>query len=239
MTAPFVHHLQYHSMTNYTDEILRGTASSIPGVDLATQAFLDKCKLVTGDIPSQAKPKSFLSFLKECQRLRERTSSGPSIVTPAMVKTEALDPVLGVSAWHASNFLWVTGYASKRMRSGLDLLILKKAFNPRASRIRPILPFDIESNTHNKSLGRYAIEFKLLINDYFMIMLGLTGLQQPVVSTYDLVVHSIASLAYQRVGVPKAPDFAPSPPDMTWSTQFAQRTVTHLLPMVEIYGAFH
>eukprot|EP00957_Ditylum_brightwellii_P021422 1616084-Ditylum_brightwellii.AAC.1 len=95
---------------------------------------------------------------KEVGRLQERTSSGPSMVTPAMIKTEVNDPYIANINGKASNFIWCTGYSPKLYREGLNLLIHNRSNNNRVSKLRPILLFDIEANMHNKRLGRFAIE---------------------------------------------------------------------------------
>eukprot|EP00957_Ditylum_brightwellii_P201642 15326568-Ditylum_brightwellii.AAC.2 len=141
------------------------------------------------------------------------------------------DTYLAQVSWQASNFPWLSGYSPDRYRKGLDLLIHKKPDNNRVNRLRPILLFDLEANMHNKRLGRFAMELAegnggiaeeqygsrkhkaadiqalntRLFYDY--VRLERTPATSPfidLVSNYDLVVHSIASLALQRVGVPKA-----------------------------------
>ena len=126
MTMPLVEHLQYHGMTDFSNEVLMGRPPQVEGIDEATQCYLDQLRAVDGHLPEPAKPFSFNQYLEEVQRLRERTSSGPSAVSPAMVKTEAKDDELGRIGWLASNFLWCSGYSSNRSREGLDLLIHKK-----------------------------------------------------------------------------------------------------------------
>eukprot|EP00957_Ditylum_brightwellii_P097932 7458650-Ditylum_brightwellii.AAC.1 len=100
---------------------------AIPHLDQHTQLYLDQLRRVDNAIVSKAEPMTFDEYVGEVKRLQERTSSGPSMVTPAMIKTEILDPYLADINWRASNFTWCTGYSPKRYREGLDLLIYKRS----------------------------------------------------------------------------------------------------------------
>ncbi len=179
-------------------------------------------------------PYPLKDYITEVTRLRERTSSGPSDVTPAMIKSEVLDSDLAEINWRLSNFSWVTGTAPKRWLQGLDLLIHKSKNDDRTSKLRPILLFDIECNMHNKRLGRHAMKQaeslgavapeqygsrKRLAADTqalnTRLFYDLVNLERSpavacfadLVSNYDLVAHNIASICLQRVNTPKAPTF--------------------------------
>ena len=56
---------------------------------------------------------SLEEYIKEVGLIRQETSSGPSHITPPMIKTEALDPELEEIGWRRFNFLWCTGYSTK------------------------------------------------------------------------------------------------------------------------------
>eukprot|EP00957_Ditylum_brightwellii_P054264 4110314-Ditylum_brightwellii.AAC.1 len=149
-----------------------------------------------------------------------------------MVKTEAVDPCISRINWHASNFTWCTGYLSIRFRQGTDLLIHKRAIDKWVIKMRSILLFDIDVNMHNKRLGREAMEkaeenggiapeqynnrkrlsaylqalnTRLFYNYILLEITPATSTFIDLVLNYDLVVHIIASLALQRVGMPKEP----------------------------------
>eukprot|EP00957_Ditylum_brightwellii_P163953 12482729-Ditylum_brightwellii.AAC.1 len=78
-------------------------------------------------------------------------------LTPAMIKTEALDPYISQVNWQSSNFPWRTGYSPDCFCHGLDLLIHKNPDNNRLHHLQPILLFDLEANMHNKRLDRVAM----------------------------------------------------------------------------------
>eukprot|EP00957_Ditylum_brightwellii_P072678 5523308-Ditylum_brightwellii.AAC.1 len=90
-----------------------GTAEPIIKIKEYIQLYLDQLRAVNGLILQPAKLVSFTQYLKEVKCLREHTSSGPSEITPAMVKIEALDPEMARVGWLASNFIWCSGYSSK------------------------------------------------------------------------------------------------------------------------------
>lgn len=234
MKEPLVKHLHYHGMTDYANDILLGTATPLFDPDDPVQKLLDQLEAVNGGPPSEAKPIPFLEYLDEVKLVREKTSSGPSDVTPAMVKAEATDPELAHQNWMSSNYVWCSGYSPDRFRTALDLLIHKKPGDNRVHRLRPIMLFDIECNIHNKRLGWFAMQraeecegvapeqygsrkhkaadIQALNTRLFYDLVRLhqtaaTSKFIDLVSNYDLVVHSIASLALQRVGTPREPIF--------------------------------
>eukprot|EP00957_Ditylum_brightwellii_P197554 15050705-Ditylum_brightwellii.AAC.1 len=77
-----------------------GTAPWFDEVDEYTQAYLDQLVSIKGHLPDKAELIPFPDFQLEDKRLREKTSSGPSDVTPAMIKTEVEDDYLAQIGWH-------------------------------------------------------------------------------------------------------------------------------------------
>lgn len=234
MTEPLVNLLHFHGMTRFGDEILKGIHQAPQSLDSPSKILLENLQAVNSSLPEPALPFPFQKYLKEVGLLRERTSSGSSDVTPAMVKAEVQDPELLSVNWMASNYTWCSGYSPERFRQGLDLPFHKTPGDIRAHRLRPIKLFDIEGNMHNKRLGRHSMELAEACNGvapeqygsrkcfaadiqalntrlfYDLVKLDklpATSTFIDLVSNYDLVVHSIASLSLQRVGTPKPPIF--------------------------------
>eukprot|EP00957_Ditylum_brightwellii_P047340 3596844-Ditylum_brightwellii.AAC.1 len=232
MNSPIIDLVGYTGVTDRADQILLGTSPNIPGIDKYNQLYIDQLRSVEGCLPESAKPVSFQQYHDEVKQLRERTSSSPSNVSPAMIKIELSNPILADVNWKASNFPWCTGYSPSRFRSGLDLLIHKRNNENRVNKLRPILLFGIEANMHNKMLskdamrraeacggvaseqfgsqrnksaGLHALNAHLFYDHVLLQKIPSTSVFIDLVSNYDLVVHNIASLALQRVGVPKAP----------------------------------
>eukprot|EP00957_Ditylum_brightwellii_P171350 13044174-Ditylum_brightwellii.AAC.1 len=84
MMEPLVDLLGYSGLTEKADQILFGTAPPIDGIDEYTQLYLDQLRAVDGCLLEPAEPVPFPHYLGELKRLRERTSSGPSGMSPAM-----------------------------------------------------------------------------------------------------------------------------------------------------------
>ena len=111
---------------------------------------------INGSLPDKYEPLSLHQYITEVNRLQKTTSSGPSGITPEMVKTQVLDPELAEIVWRRFNFPWCTGYSPKINRKGIDLLIHKYPNDCLPQGLHPILMFDIEAIIHNKPLVRYA-----------------------------------------------------------------------------------
>ena len=123
-----------------------------------TRKLLKHRRSVTGDLPEKASPTSLEDYIKKFLRLRESTPSGPSIVTPDIVKTEVTNPDLRELGLHTFNSPWCTGHPPKRYRRGIDLLIHKVPNSFRPHRLIPILLFNIEANLHNKNIGKITMK---------------------------------------------------------------------------------
>eukprot|EP00957_Ditylum_brightwellii_P096347 7338206-Ditylum_brightwellii.AAC.1 len=108
MTFPLVQDLEYLGINKAVDDILLGKSQPNEFIDEYTQAYLDQLVSVKGILPEDVSPIPFPTYIKEVNNLREKTSSGPSDVTLAMIKTEALDPHISQVNWQSSNFPWCT-----------------------------------------------------------------------------------------------------------------------------------
>ena len=86
-------------MTDYVNKILQGQASDITNLDICTKRYLQELAALTRLLPDKYQPISLEEYIKKVNRLKERTSSGPSDATLAMVKTEVLDPELTKIGW--------------------------------------------------------------------------------------------------------------------------------------------
>ena len=103
MISPLVNHLHFDGITKYGNDILLVRAADIPHLDIHTKIYLQELSTLTCSLPDQAQPISLEEYTEEVGRLREGTSSGTSSVTPAMVKTEFLDPELAKIGWRIFN----------------------------------------------------------------------------------------------------------------------------------------
>ena len=95
-------------MADYGYQIIIDTAQKIPELEANKNNFLQKLASIIGSITNKAETISFGQYITEFNRLRETPPSGPSYITPAMIKTEALDPELPEIGWRRFNFPWCT-----------------------------------------------------------------------------------------------------------------------------------
>ena len=77
-------------MADHGDQNILDIAQQLPELEANNNNFPQKLASITGSIHNKAEPISFGQYITEFNRLRETTPSGPSDITPAMVKTEAL-----------------------------------------------------------------------------------------------------------------------------------------------------
>ena len=94
MMYTLVNKLGYNDMKAWEEDILTVSDIGVEMGDVNTTTFLENLMSVIGAIPESASLITVLDYITEVNHLRESTSSGPSIVTPAMVKTESLNPEL-------------------------------------------------------------------------------------------------------------------------------------------------
>ena len=74
-------------MINDEDKILLGKAQAIPELEAYTNIFLHKLASITGTFPAESELIWFDQCIIKVKRLREKESSSPSDITPAILKT--------------------------------------------------------------------------------------------------------------------------------------------------------
>ena len=109
----------------FGEVLIIGQGSNLEGIEKFKQELLDQLGSVKGTLPEKSDPVPFGKYTKETRRLMEKTSSGPYIVTPVMVKTQATGMETSEILWMASNFTWFSGYYPALFREGLYLIIHK------------------------------------------------------------------------------------------------------------------
>ena len=88
---------------DYGDQIILYMAQKIPELEIDTNNFLQKLVSITGSLPEKSEPLSFDQYVTEVNRLQETKSSGPSYITPSMVKTQMMDPEPAKIVWGRFN----------------------------------------------------------------------------------------------------------------------------------------
>jgi hypothetical protein len=124
----------------------------------------------------------------------------------------------------------ITGYAPKRHRQGIDVMLLKKENVNDVDKLRTVVLFDSEANMNYKHLGRRAMKAAIKLHQIVpeqysrpnrssidhalnrqLVMDHQTYTREPYAlvsvdlkSCYDRINHTSASLALQRTGIHKA-----------------------------------
>ena len=148
------------------------------------------------------------------------------------MKASAMDPVLADFESSISQLPFSTGYAPSPWKEGTIVMIKKRIGLNKVTALRSIVLTEADFNFNNKMLGRRAISHAEAIHELapeqygsrknkcaidqalhkritydIMRQLKQSGLlcSNDAKSCYDRILHSVASLAYQRIGIPSQP----------------------------------
>ena len=86
MNPSLIQNIYYNGMTYYCDKIILGVAQQIPKLEADTNNLPQKLVSITGSLPNKYESLSFEQYISKVKCLQEITSSGPSDITPEMVK---------------------------------------------------------------------------------------------------------------------------------------------------------
>ena len=171
---------------------------------------------------------------KAWRRARETTSGGPSGYTFAHYKANCLPGAEDLADIDRAfvSIPYKTGYSPSLWQQGINCMLEKKKGNFRVDKLRAILVYEAEFNMANKILGRDAMFFAEDLQAVAWEQYGCrkehSAVNQSLNKTltcdlcrqkkqsfaicsndakscFDRVVHNIASLSLQRVGVPHSP----------------------------------
>ena len=175
---------------------------------------------------------SVTSHVEGWRKAKERTASGPSGITFAHFKAGTRDSVVSDFESMMSSIPYETGISPDRWQQGTNVMLEKQKGNFRVDKLRAILLYEADFNQNNKKLGREmmfkAEDLKAIAKEKFGSRSRLTAIDQSLnkrltydiirqkkrpgalcsndaKSCYDRIVHSVASLAMQRVGAPVEP----------------------------------
>lgn len=148
------------------------------------------------------------------------------------LKASASNTILSEFESSISHVPFWTGYVPEQWKEGIIIMIKKKIGLNTVQSLRSVVLTEADFNFNNKILGRRAIQHAEDINDIaqeqYGSRKGKSSIDQALnkrltydimrqtkfpgilcsndaKSCYDRVLHSIASLAYQRIGIPKPP----------------------------------
>jgi len=171
-------------------------------------------------------------FQEGWNKMKERTSAGISGIHFGQMKACAQSDYLSDFEASIANISYTTGASPSAWRQGVNVMIHKKLHEDLVTKLRTIVLTEADFNFNNKVLGRSTIYqaetchllpdeqygsrpnkcaidhvlHKRLTYDILRQMRQTGALcSNDAKSCYDRVVHSIACMAYRRLGVPSPP----------------------------------
>ena len=232
LVEPLRSELRWDANTPAGEQILQGTYNAPIGTHEYAQEFfneLQEAELTHPFTEHQITPDLFKDGWA---KMKEKTSAGMSGLHFGHLKTCAMDPVLAEFEASIANVPYSTGYTPHNWQTGISVMLHKKEHEDLVTKLRTITLLEADFNFNNKILGRATIQHaernnliakeqygsrprKQAIDHAFHKALTYDIIRQfrvPGVlcsndakSCYDRVAHSIASLAYRRLGVPDPP----------------------------------
>ena len=164
--------------------------------------------------------------------MKEKTSAGISGLHFGHMKACAMDDTLTEIESQIANIAYTTGYAPTAWKTGVSVMLKKKDNEDLVTKLRTITLLEADFNFNNKVLSKATIDHaeanNLIAKEQYGSRKHRSAVDHAVhkaltydiirqhrvpaalcsndaKSCYDRVVHAIASLAYQRLGVPKPP----------------------------------
>ena len=233
MIQPLRNELGFLGNTPAAEAILRGTYTFPQEVSQFSKELLQEFKRI--DPLSVPPPESIMStqdFIEGWKKMREQTSSGKSGLHFGHMKACTFSPTLSNFEATISHIPYTTGYVPNDWKKGVCCMIKKKANINKVTKLRTIVLTEADYNFSNKKLGRDSIRHAeandLIAPEQYGSRRGKSAIEHALnkrisydllrqlrcpgalcsndaKSCYDRIIHSIVSLAFQRLGIPKAP----------------------------------
>ena len=213
-------------------DILAGTYNPPPGTDQYTTEYL---KYLKKDPNLHSTPSSYITtkeFQESWRKMKERTSSGNSGIHFGHMKSSARSTFLSDFESTLAHIPYSSGISPESWKSSTNVMLQKKKKSKHVSLLRTICLFEADFNHNNKKLGRdmlycaeankaipkeqygsrknkrailHAVNKRLLYNIIHLQRKPAMLCSNDARSCYDRIVHSIASMACQRLGLPPEP----------------------------------
>ena len=225
--------LQYDALTEAGKEILRGEYNAPQGTDQYTKELLSQLKTIPYqyDRPPEAHI-SQKTYKEGWKKMKEATSAGISGLHFGHMKATTFDEGLIEFESAISSIPFTTGYSPPKWQYGVMVMLQKKAKVDLVDQMRTIVLTEADFNFNNKILGRLTLQkaetAKAIPKEQYGSRKGHSAIDHAInkrllydilrqtrrpgalcsndaKSCFDRVVHSIAMLAYQRLGIPSPP----------------------------------
>ena len=217
--------------TNACHDILQGTYVPCVPIDRYSRAFIAELKKPP-HIPSISTSYTADDYANGWRKMNEKITSGLSGIHFGHHKACSQHPTLSAFEAAMCAIPYQSGYSPTRYKMSVNAMLKKKQNKIEADQLRTILLLEADFNHLNKKLGRdlmhQAEKYQMIAPEQFGSRKHHSCIDQVIVkrlyydslrslrhngflcsndakSCYDRIVHSIASLAMQRVGMPLAP----------------------------------
>jgi hypothetical protein len=219
--------------TDACRDILRGEYVPPQGTPSFTREFLVQLQKPTAfSSPPPTASITKATFQSGWKKMKESTSSGISGLHFGHMKACAMRDFTSNFESSLSHIPYNTGYAPLAWSYGIDVMIQKKERLNLVSKLRTITLTEADFNFNNKVLGketlRHAEANNLIAKEQYGSRKGKSSIVHAInkrltfdimrqtrfngalcsndaKSCYDRILHSVASLAYQRLGIPMPP----------------------------------
>ena len=219
--------------TPEANDILNGRYTPPPGTNQYVAEFLQHLKYdknAFNDPPQEIV--STQDYTTGWKKKKERISAGKSGWTFSHSKTCIMNKSVADFEATMAHIPYVTGYAPKEWKIGVNIMIYKKANLDRVDKLRTIVLKEADANFNDGKLGRdmmnhaeihgmiakeqygsrkghcsidHAVNKRLTFDLLRLYRLPGALCSNDAKSCYDRVLHSIAALAMKRLGIPSPP----------------------------------
>lgn len=233
MRAPLRQLLGRYGDTEFCHSILRGQCTPPPNTPQYTRELFEHLQYALPTAPKAFE--SYFSkdnFQSGWKKMREHTSAGISGLHFGHLKACAMNDFISQFESSLSHLPFHTGYAPIDWQYGVNVMIQKKDRINLVTKLRTITLTEADFNFNNKLLGKQTLTFaeqhNLIAKEQYGSRKGKSAIDHAIhkrltfdimrqlrtngalcsndaKSCYDRIIHSIASIAYQRLGVPFPP----------------------------------
>jgi hypothetical protein len=234
MQSPLLDDFGYRQNRAAHEQVLQGVYQVPTTCDRATALLIQGLARPTTQ-PSHppCTPRTHITtedHIRGWKKQKERTSGGISGLHFGHYKAHIQERDLAAFDASLRSVAYTTGYSFRRWKKGLDVQLLKRTNDHRATQLRTILLLEPDHNMNNKVIGRDAMYAGERLNEHARDNYGgRKGLRAAEVSMnqtltynsiwarrgravimsndakgcYDRIAHTVVNLALQRLGVPK------------------------------------
>lgn len=233
MQGQLVQDLGYLGNTPSSQEILDGLYQPPPDIGPYTREFLNHLRYDTkAKINPPLEIMTTTEYIQGWKKKKENTSAGKSGWTFSHSKTCALDKRTADFEATMAHIPYVTGYAPTEWKTGVNIMIYKKANLDRVDKLRTIVLKEADANFNDGKLGRdmmhHAERHNMIAKEQYGSRKGHCSIDHAVnkrltfdllrlcrapgalcsndaKSCYDRILHAIAALSMKRLGIPTPP----------------------------------